>query len=167
MCTISAVRRSFLGRGNGESPATVAARHSGTATEAGWLAEGSIASSPAVSALLAAGEAAAVEGLQHQYSPHGLTHTAASANEKDLPSLSLVLDTALAILFARAAVVNLLTHIATPFAKTEPGLPICIEGGDGAKAVTALEVANGILAALAIPETQRHIVNLTKTLMTW
>ena len=135
---------------------------------AGWAAEASAASSPAVSALLAAGEAAAVEGLQHQYSSHGLTQTAASANEKDLPSLSLVLDSALSILFARAAVVNLLMHVATPSATRGPGALKCFaEVTDGGDTVMALEVANGLFETLAIPEMQRHIVDLTKKLMTW
>lgn len=44
-------------------------------------------------------------------SSRGFLTAVLSAHEEDLPCLSLVLDTALSILFARAAIVNLLSHI--------------------------------------------------------
>lgn len=60
-------------------------------------------------ALLAAQEASAAEVAVN--GQHGLMRAALSAEEDDLPSLSLVLDMALSILFSRAAIVNLLSHV--------------------------------------------------------
>ena len=115
----SAVRRSFLARRTGQSPATAAAgplsQHGqgagatlGAAAEASWTENDLTASSQTV-ALLAAQEASA-EGVVNN-GQHALMKAALSADEGDLPSLSLVLDMALSILFARAAIVNLLSHV--------------------------------------------------------
>lgn len=43
--------------------------------------------------------------------PSGLIQVALSAERRDLPTLGLVLDTALSILLARAAIVNLLSNL--------------------------------------------------------
>lgn len=104
---------------------------------------------------------------------NGLTRIAMSATERDLPSLSLVLDTALSILFARAAMINLLQHVATPSAKyscpfsrlepkTTKGSDVDHEEGT----LVATPVVRGIMEALAVPDNQQCIVDLTKTLVT-
>lgn len=116
----SAVRRSFLARNNGESPATAVTsqtcQHAPGAcstieasTEAAWAENEPNASSP-MATLLAADRMAVTKGLQNG-SPNGLMKMALSADEKELASLSLVLDTTLSIFYARAAVANLLSHI--------------------------------------------------------
>ncbi|CAM9095192.1 unnamed protein product, partial [Hapterophycus canaliculatus] len=116
----SAVRRSFLARNNDESPATTAIRSSqlapdasattGVATEACRMGIDSAISSTTASRLPAAEREAPVARLRDH--SHQLTRIAKSADEADLPSLSLVFDMALSIIFARAAVINLLTHVA-------------------------------------------------------
>lgn len=123
-------------------------------------------------ASVAQGKAATVEGIRHD--SHGLTRIAMSATKGDLPSLSLVLDTALSILFARAAIINLLVHVATPSAKcSSPSLRLEPPTTKGAgveheeETMVAVEVAHGILETLAVPENQRCIVDLTKALVTW
>lgn len=116
----SAVRRSFLAR-NGESPATAAAlrmdQHGpsadtapGAAAESAW-GENAICSSAAAARLRAGNRPTAMEGGLSETMPHGLMQAVCSAEENDLPSLSLVLDTALSTIFARVAVVNLLSHV--------------------------------------------------------
>lgn len=98
-----------------------------------------------------------------------------SATEGDLPSLSLVLDTALSILFARAAMINLLTHVTTPSAKYScPSLRLeptaSTKGPDvgrGDDTVVAMAVVRGILDTLADPENQQCVLDLTKALVTW
>lgn len=121
MCAnYSAVRRNFLARGSGESPATTAIRPgqlgpdscatAGVATGAGRTQNHSADSCTTASILRAVEGVAPVEQLGST-SPQ-LPRIAMSADKVDLPSLSLVFETALSILFARAAVVNLLTHAA-------------------------------------------------------
>lgn len=137
------------------------------------------------------------EGIEN--SSHGLTKIATSASEGDLPSLSLVLDTALSILFARAAVVNLIMHIAEdngpqchpvlpatfscpslrfgPPTTKWPGVSIGVEEGmfrtpsahgpRGGENGVLMDVAQGILDTLLVPEDQHRIVDITKTLATW
>lgn len=97
-----------------------------------------------------------------------------SATEGDLPSLSIVLDTALSILFARAAIINLLMHVATPPAKyfsrslrLDPTTTNGSEVGHGKEPLVAMEIARGILGTLAVSENQRCVVDLTKALVTW
>lgn len=117
------MRRSFLARRTGQSPATAGAgplsQHGqgaavttlgAAAEEAAWADNDVNASSRTVVALLAAQEASSAEG-EVTNDQHGLMKAALSAHEGDLPSLSLVLDMALSILFARAAIVNLLSHV--------------------------------------------------------
>lgn len=119
----SAVRRSFLARRTGQSPATAAAgplnQHGqgaavttlgAAAEEAAWADNDVNASSQTVEALLTAQEASSAKG-EVTNAQHGLMKAALSADEGDLPLLSLVLDMALSILFARAAIVNLLSHV--------------------------------------------------------
>lgn len=115
------VRRRFPAHSNGESPATAAALTPGAATQAGWTGNELATSTSTVPALLPAEETTPFEGVENGW--HGLTRIAMSASEADLPALSLVLDTALSILFARAAVVNLLTHIAADGRPQHPVLP--------------------------------------------
>ena len=168
----SAVRRSFIACSNGESPATAGAFTPGIAAEVGWTADGSANSTPMVGApSVAQGEAATADGLRHD--SHALTRIAMSATEGDLPSLSVVLDTALSILFARAAMVNLLMHVATPSAKYScPSLRLertTTKGsheGDGRHTLVAMELARGILETLAVPENQQSVLDLTKALAT-
>lgn len=215
----SAVRRSFLARRTGQSPATAAAgplsQHGqgsagatlgAAAEEATWAESDVTASSQTVAALLAAQEASSAEGVVSN-AQHGLMKAALSADEGDIPSLGLVLDMALSILFARVAIVNLLSHVraaiggspqCTPRARgllsvgsAEPkrswwwvqsprttggcGSPTNAggtavshawgsKGGDG-ELIT--EIAQGMVEAMAAPENQRRIIDLTKEFMIW
>eukprot|EP00752_Nemacystus_decipiens_P011018 g9791.t1 len=167
----NAVRRSFIAGGNGESPATAGAFTPGAAADVGWTADASVSSPPIVAeALVAQGEGAMPDGLRHD--THGLKNIAMSAIEGDLPSLSLVLDTALSILFARAAMVNLLMHVAKSLVKYScPSLglqPTTMKGsgvGDVEDTLVAMEVARGMLKTLTAPENQQSVVDLTKTLV--
>lgn len=119
--TFSAVRRSFLARSNGECPATTAIRPcqlgpdasaaTGVATEAGRNQNDSNIS-PTTASRLRVEEEGEAQLERLRYNSHRLTRIAMLADGADLSSLSLVFDTALSILFARAAVVNLLTHAA-------------------------------------------------------
>lgn len=217
----SAVRRSFLSRRTGQSPATAAAgplsQHGqgaagatlgAAAEEATWAESDVTASSQTVAALLAAQEASAstAEGVASN-AQHGLMKAALSADEGDLPSLGLVLDMALSILFARAAIVNLLSHARaaiggspqrTPRARgllsvgsAEPkcswwwvqpprttggcGSPTNAGGtavshawgNEGGDDELDTEIAQGMLEAMAAPENQRRIIDLTKEFMIW
>lgn len=118
---LSAVRRSFLAR-NGESPATAAAlrmdQHGPSADTAPGAAaesaqaENALCASAAAATLRGSDGYAAREGVQQsETTPQGLLQVVYSAEEEDLPSLSLVLDTALSTILARVAVVNLLSHV--------------------------------------------------------
>lgn len=191
------VRRTFLARRNGESPATAAVLTPSAPTQPGWTANKSVTSSQTASALLAAGETASSTGIDTI--PHGWTKIAISASEGDLQSLSFVLDMALSILFARAAVVNLLTHVAAdggprchplllttfscpplrfePPTKKRPGASSGVReglmgrasahGSRGGETGVVMDVAQGILDMLLVQEDQHRIVDLTKALATW
>lgn len=139
-----------------------------------------------------------VDGLRS--TSYGIKRVAMITDERDLPSLSRVLETALSILLARAAVVNLFSHIT---AATGTWIPRCHSyvivsrfpslrwangpgdlvsvregmaspspvrdpwrGGWGGAGV-AMEVVDGILQMLAVEESQRIIVDLTKVFATW
>lgn len=125
--------------------------------------------------------------------PYELTETAISAEEEDLPSLSIVLDTALSILLARAAVVNLLSHVQAndnfthflwqpefssrycigPTSSEHERLytkqPWDVDGFYNKKEDRdAMEkVEQWVIEALASPDKQRRIADLTKILATW
>ncbi|CAM9328498.1 unnamed protein product, partial [Scytosiphon promiscuus] len=116
----SAVRRSFLTRGNGESPATTPIRPgqfgsdlsatTGLATKAGRTGSDSATYSTTASRLRGTEGVEPVERSRDDSCR--LTRIAMSADEVDLLSLSLVFETALSILLARSAVVSLLIHAA-------------------------------------------------------
>lgn len=91
----------------------------GTVRDAGWT-ESKSASSPTAPPLPAGDGQVMVDGLRS--TSYGIKRVAMMADERDLPSLSRVLETALSILFARAAVVNLFSHIT---AATGTWLPRC------------------------------------------
>lgn len=203
LCTpfnpISDVRQNFLARTTRENPATAASfrtSHSGWsrdaapggAVESTWPVDGMAALTKA-SASNAAEGGTAVEDIVDG-NLYELTET---AEEEDLPSLSIVLDTALSILLARAAVVNLLSHVQANDkftrllwqpdvssrhcigpASSEPERlhtrqPWDVDGfyyknEDG----DAMEkVEQGVIEALASPDKQRRIVDLAKILVTW
>lgn len=127
ICICSAVRRSFLARSNSESPATVASLRAGrhgpgaqdTASTDTAAAEAAVAeyevsaSSGRQGAPLGVSTWTKVktEGGHQTASASGLLRMVLHADEVDLPCLSLVLHTALSILFARSAVINLLSHV--------------------------------------------------------
>eukprot|EP00903_Cladosiphon_okamuranus_P007137 g6932.t1 len=169
----NAARRSFVAQRNVESPATAGAFTPGVTTEGVWTADGLVNSSPLAAASVERGEAATFEILRHGL--HGLARIALSANEGDLPSLSLVLDMALSILFARAAMTNLFMHVATPSTKSScPSVRLAPTAttkrsgvGHGDETLVAIAVARGVLDTLADPENQQCVVDLTKALVTW
>ena len=128
-----------------------------------------------------------------QISSYKLTEAAFSAEEEDLPTLSLVLDMALSILLARAAVVSLISHVqAYDWSRRFPrqpqvspqrcaGLVSCESerlhplqiwstgerDRDTKDGDAAEKVAQGLLEALASPDKQMSIVGLTKVLSIW
>lgn len=192
---LSVVRRTFPAHNNGESPATAASLTPGAATQAGWTANELATSTSTASALLPAENTTPFEGVGN--GSHGLTRIALSASEGDLPALSLVLDTALSILFARAAVVHVLAHIAAESRPQHPVLPVTFScpslrfeppttkgpavstgvegvfpipsthGPRGGETTIVRDVAHGILDTLLVPEDQHRIVDLTKALASW
>lgn len=103
------VRQRVLTRSNGESPATASSLQVGQ-TQGADAASNNAASSSAVASAGERTDVTAMTWFQSRASRE-LLAIVLSADEEDLACLSLVLETALSILFARAAVVNLLTHV--------------------------------------------------------
>ncbi|CAM9356733.1 unnamed protein product [Ectocarpus sp. 12 AP-2014] len=203
----SAVRRGSLARNIGASPATAVFQPStygpgasitpGTVAEAGRTGSKST-SSPTTLPFLAEDGQAMVDGLRS--TSYGIKRVAMITDERDLPSLSRVLETALSILLARAAVVNLFSHITAAsgtwiprchsyvlaarfpslLRANGPGDLVSVRegiaspspvrdpwmGGWGGAGM-AIEVVDGILQMLAVEESHRSIVDITKVFATW
>lgn len=120
MCTGS-VERNILPRSGSDSPAIPEAfrsgQHrsgahpsSGMAANATWTENEVPASSPAA-ALLTTETGFIGGGVTAYGSQRSLMETVLSADERDLPSLSVVLNAALTILFAREAIISVLSHV--------------------------------------------------------
>lgn len=102
-------RQRFISRSNGDSPATASSLQVGQIQGVGAALNNAAASSVAASA--SEGTGATTRTWFQSRASRELLRVVLSADEEDLACLSLVLEMALSILFARAAVVNLLTHV--------------------------------------------------------